>query len=123
MLKEKALSISILVLSLAIIISAIIIGNGMRSIGDYVSTGLSNMSQGLSNIGNNIYENNDSVVFRRNTYDLPTASAYLGISENKLIELIRANDSAIPYIKIGSDYIFSKGALDKWLETARVEIK
>jgi len=123
MLKDKALPFSIICLSISIIISAIIIANGMRSNGDYVGTGLSDMSQGLSNIVNNMYNNNANVVYTRNTYDLSTASSYLGIEESKLLDIVNEKDSGIPYIKIGNDYIFSKSALDKWLETARVEIK
>lgn len=36
---------------------------------------------------------------------------------------IHKKNSSILYIKIDNNYIFNKGALDKWLETAKVEIK
>lgn len=123
MFKENALAVSIFCLSIAIIISAVIVGNGIRNNGDYVSTGLSNLSNGVTNLGNNANTNTESLVYTRSTYDFPTASAYLGISESQLTSLISSKDSRIPYIKIGGTYLFSKHALDKWLETARVEIK
>lgn len=120
MLKEKALSFSIFCLSISIVISAIIIANGMKANGNYVNNGLYTISKEMNN---NISNYNNNEVYKRNTYDLPTAARYLGIPESKLIELVNTKDFGIPYIKIGNDYVFSKNALDKWLETARVEIK
>lgn len=122
MQNEKALSVSIYFLAICIIISAVIISNGLKSNGNYVNGGLSGVSNGLSNIGSSM-NNDNSAVYNRSTFDLPAAAAYLGISVSKLIDILNSKDSGIPYIKSGSDYIFSKGALDKWLETARVEIK
>lgn len=122
MLKEKALPVAIFGLAISIIISAVIVGNGLKGGGDSIFTGLSAVSQGISSAASS-NGNTDNVVYTRNTYDLPAASAYLGISEVQLIDLVNASDSGIPYIKIGSAYIFSKSALDKWMETARVEIK
>jgi hypothetical protein len=124
MLKEKTLSISIFCLSISFIISALILANGMKSNGEYVGSGLSNMSQGLNNIGNTINNYNNSVVDGRRTYDLRAAALYLGISEESLMNIVNSKDSGIPYIKISSSaYVFSKSALDKWLETARIEVK
>lgn len=60
----------------------------------------------------------------KNTFDLTTAARYLGISEGSLLNLVSDEESGIPYIKISnSAYVFGKTALDKWLETARIEIK
>jgi hypothetical protein len=41
----------------------------------------------------------------------------------RLIELTSAAGSGLTYVKVGDQYIFSKIALDKWLETVRLEIK
>lgn len=122
MLKEKLLPISIICLSISIILAAITVSNGMKNCGLYVGNGLSDIKQGLDSNGN-LDKNTSSVVFVRSTYDLPTASDYLGIKEDELISIIDKKDSGIPYIKIDNKYIFNKGALDKWLETAKVEIK
>lgn len=114
MQNEKALSVSIYFLTICIIISAFIISSGMKSNGNYVSNGLSGVSHGLSNIGSSMNNDNDAV-YNRSTFDLPAVAAYLGISVSNLIDILNAKDSEIPYIKAGSDYIFSKGALDKWM--------
>jgi excisionase family DNA binding protein len=124
MLKESKPSFAILCLSVYIIISANIIANGMKTNGEYISTGLQNASQKLSNSsGSPTNSNDESVVYNRNTYNLTTAALYLGISQSRLIEVTDNKDSGIPYVKIGSDYVFSKNALDEWLKTARFEMK
>lgn len=121
MLKEKILPISIFCLALSMIISASIIAKGMNKNGQYVSGGLSSIGSGLNDINNtinqfNIRENH------RNNYNLFEASVYLGISERRLTDLVNNKNSGIPYLKIEGYYVFSKSALDKWLETARVEM-
>lgn len=120
MFKEKTLSGAIVFLGISIIISSIIIANGMKNNGISVSAGLSNIGQGIYNISN--VENSKIINETKDTYNLNTASQYLGITDWKLKELIDNKDSGIPFIKIGEDYIFSKNALDKWMETARIEI-
>jgi excisionase family DNA binding protein len=117
MSKEKALLISVLCLSASIIISAVIIANGMRSQGDSVNAGLAQVGSGIVN------SSNSSTSYDTGILNLSTAAEYLGISDVELTDLIYAKDSGIPYVKIGSNFTFSKGALDKWLETARVEVK
>lgn len=123
MFKESTLAFSIFCLSIAIIISAVIVGNGIKRNGEYINTGLYNSSGRVVSVGNNTDTNTESVVYKRNTYNFATASGYLGISESQLMSIISSKDSNIPYIRIGSEYVFSKLALDKWLETARIEIK
>ena len=123
MIKVNAFSLSIFCLSIALIISAVIVANGIKENGYHTEIGLSKLPSGLTDLGSNTSANTESVVYVRNTYNLPAASAYLGISESQLMSLIDSKDSGIPYIKIGNEYLFSKHALDKWLETARVEIK
>lgn len=122
MLKDKSLSIAIYFLSISIVISAVIIRNGMKTSGNYISSGFSSINQGLNNIGANISTSTNNDINRRDTLNLFTASAYLGISESRLKQLVDEKDSAIPFVKIGDSYIFSKGAIDKWLQTTRLEM-
>lgn len=124
MSKDKFLSISILFLAISIIISAKIIANGMKYSGENNFRGLSSIASGINCIATTVENINSSgVVNARNTYDLYSAAAYLGVTEENLKQIVSDRDSGIPYIKVGEDYIFSKGALDKWLENVRVEIK
>lgn len=123
MFKENPLAASIFCFSIALIISAVIIGNGIKNNGNYICDGLLNLSNGVTNLASKADTNTDSAIFGRDTYNLPLAAAYLGISESKLIAIIHSKNSKIPYVKIGNDFVFSKHAIDKWLETARVEIK
>jgi excisionase family DNA binding protein len=122
MLKEKMLPVSILCLSISIIISASVISKGMQKSGQHVGAGLTYISSGLNNIASSA-NNNNSIQSGDNTFDLLTAANYLGISQGKLIELTKATISGPPYVKVGDQYIFNKIALDKWLETVRLEIK
>jgi len=124
MFKNMALSVSVFCLSISLIISALIIADGMKSNGAYVGSGLSNAAQGLDDIGSTLNYNYSNHSADESIYNLRTASSYLGISKESLIYLMNAENSRLPYIKISSSaYVFSKSALDKWLETARVEIK
>lgn len=106
---------SIFCLAISIIISASIISKGMRSNGEYVMSGLSSIGSGLRN-QSSIRESH------KNNYNLFEASMYLGISESGLTDLVNNKNSGIPYLKIDGTYVFSKNALDKWLETARVKM-
>lgn len=55
--------------------------------------------------------------------DLYLAATYLGIDTNDLMKIILTEEVEFPYVKVGNSYIINKKALDKWLETARFEIK
>lgn len=123
MLKEKMLPGSILCLAISIIISASIVAKGMKSNGDYVRTGLRDIGSGLNNISSNLnpYSNNQGIP--KDNYSLNEASIYLRISEYKLIDLVVNKGSGIPFVRIGTDYIFNRNALDKWLETAKIEMQ
>lgn len=123
MLKEKMLSISIFCLAISIIISASIVTKGMKSNGEYVRTGLGDIGSGLNNISGNLNPYNNNQRIPRDNYSLADASIYLGIPQAKLIDLVNNKGSGIPYIKIGSDFIFNRNALDKWLETAKIEVQ
>lgn len=129
MLKEKLLPISIFCLAISIIISASMVAKGVKSNGEYVGTGLGNIGSGLNNISSNFNYNNNNNVNNNNqgipkdNYSLDEAAIYLRIPQNKLEELVGNKGSGIPYVKIGGDYIFNRNALDKWLETAKIEVQ
>ena len=121
MQKYKFLSFSILCLSISIVVSAFIIGNAMKNTGYTIS---GSISGGINNIAGTVNNmNNSNLTYSRNTVTLSRAATYLGISELRLKEIVENKDSGIPYIKLGESYIFSKDALDKWMETARFETK
>lgn len=122
MFKERILPVSIIFLGISIIISASIIGNAMKVKGQYVSGGLGSISQGIINGSGNIVNNRNNQANLNSTLDLSEAASYLGISPDILMDVVKNKDSKIPYVKIGVDYIFSKDALDKWLETVRFEM-
>lgn len=123
MLKEKMLPISIFCLAISIIISALIVTKGMKNNGEYVRNGLRDIGSGLNNISSKLNSYNNNQGIPKDNYSLTEASIYLRISENQLIELVSSKGYGIPYLKIGSDYIFNKNALDKWLETAKIEVQ
>lgn len=122
MLKEKMLSISIFCLSISIIISCSILAKGIKDNGEYVGTGIVNIGSVLSNASNNLTVHYQDKAMSRDNYNLDDAAAYLGITRDKLVKLVDNKDSGIPYVKIENNYIFNKKALEKWLETARIEI-
>lgn len=127
MLKEKLLPISIFCLSISIIISGSIIAKGMKYNGESVNNGLYHISSGLNNINDAVFNNSNNNSINnedvRKNYNLYEAAEYLGVLESRLKDIVAIEESGIPYIKAGKDYIFNKNALDKWLETARVEVK
>ncbi len=112
---------SIFCLAISIIISASIISKGMNKNGQYVSDGLFSIGSGLNGI-NSVINQSSIRESHKNNYNLFEASMYLGISESGLTDLVNNKNSGIPYLKIDGTYVFSKNALDKWLETARVKM-
>ena len=123
MLKEKMLPISIVCLAISIIISASIVTKGMKNNGEYVRSGLGDIGSGLNSISSNLNPHNNNQDIPKGNYNLEEASLYLIISQTQLIALVLDKGSEIPYVKIGSDYIFNRNALDKWLETTKIEIQ
>jgi excisionase family DNA binding protein len=121
MLKEKILSISIFCLSISIIISSAIIAKGMEDSGNYIGSGMYNMSGQLAeSIHNAVYDINEN---SQDNMNIDTAASYLGLTVNDLVKVIHTEGIGFPYVKVGSNFIINKNALDKWLETARIEIK
>lgn len=135
MSKDKMLSISIFCLAGSLVISSLILASSIKSNGKYASSSLTDISgsintnaSSLSYIGDNLKFINETIsksnTTERSTFGLWSAASYLGIKHEDLMKIIDTPDSGIPYIKTEKDiYIFHKGALDKWLETARIEIK
>lgn len=121
MLKEKILPISIFCLAISMIISASIISKGMNKNGEYVRAGLGDIGYGLNGINSAINQSSIREI-RKDNYNLLEASEYLGIPESGLTDLVNNKNAGIPYVKIDGYYVFSKNALDKWLETAKVEM-
>lgn len=121
MLKEKLLPVSIICLAISMVISASIIAKGMKTNGEYVSGGLSGIGTGVNNISAAFNPNNQ--VIPQENYNFEQTARYLGIPTNKLVLLATDKGSGIPFIKVGTDYIFNKKALDKWLESARLEMR
>lgn len=117
MSKEKLLSISIFCLSLSIIISASIISKGMQNNGRFIGDGI---NQGLFNITNTISQENNNLD-SKDILSLDEASQYLGISQERLTQVI-IKDELIPCVQISGQFIFSKKALDKWVETSRFKM-
>ncbi len=121
MLKEKTLSFAIICLSVSIVISSLIIYKGMDRYGNYVSTGMYNMSNNLTqsmyDLSRYVFEDNDNIM------DIHSTARYLGLDVNDLIKVIHTEGVEFPYVKVGGRFIINRIALDKWLETARIEIK
>ncbi|MBE6053128.1 MAG: DNA-binding protein [Clostridium sartagoforme] len=119
MSKDKLLSSSIFALALSIIIAASIISKGIEAKGRYIADGI---FQGANNINTTIRDNSINNEESKSVFNASTASSYLGISEDRLMQLLNNEESGIPYVKIGEDFIFSKDALDKWIEESNFKM-
>lgn len=117
MTKEKLLPISIFCLSLSIIISASIISKGMQDNGRFIGDGI---RQGSFNITDTISQKNNNLD-SKDILSLDEASRYLGISQERLTQVI-IKDESIPCVQISGQFIFSKKGLDKWVETSRFKM-
>ena len=112
MSKDKLLSISIFSLAISIIIASSIISKGIENKGRYISDGI---YQGINNINTTIrdtYVNKED----KSILSLEEASNYLGVPQDRLMQIMNSDGSKIPYTKIGEHFIFSKDALNKWVE-------
>ncbi|MGG7059075.1 hypothetical protein ACQPUZ_12330 [Clostridium tertium] len=116
MAKDKFLPISIFALAISIIIASSNISMAIDNNGMNISNGI---SQGLNNINRDIFINDEANNSIMNRY---TASVYLGISEEILMQIMNNEESKIPYIDINGDVMFSKNALDKWVEESNFKM-
>ena len=120
MSKYKFLSVSIFTLALSIIISASIISKGIENKGRYIGDGLyqgaNNISTTIRDLSFNDKENNKDV------FTQDDAALYLGISQERLMQIINNEKSNIPYVKVAENFIFSKNALDKWIEESNFKM-
>lgn len=119
MSKDKLLPISIFCLAISIVIGTSSISKGIENKGRFIADGISN---GLYDISNTINQNNINKQEEKNNLNLYDAAEYLGISQDVLMQIMNKEETKIPYIKFGNDYIFSKSALDKWVEESRFKI-
>lgn len=125
----KNLSIALICLAAAVVIASIIVGSALRNAGENIGAGVSSLLSGLftladssrSESGNGVTAQQGSGEGKA-TLDLKETAVYLSIPQQRVLDLVAAKESGIPYLKLGDTYVFSKRALDKWLETARVEI-
>ena len=98
--KNKLLSLSIIILAISIVFCSLWIGSSIK--------------EGTNKIISFVSQENDVL-------DLNEASTYLKISSAELQNISNGINSDIPHAKINGNYIFSKAALDNWLESARFE--
>ncbi len=130
MLKEKLLPYSLFSLAIAIIISAFIISKGMESNGQYVNAGFDGISNRLSDINNILYQDSNNIVYQdsnnglspKDNFTLSELGEYLHLSDSQLLKLVGDENSGMPYINIDGIYTFNRSAINKWLETIRLEI-
>lgn len=119
--KDKLLPASIIFLGISLIISAMIISNGLEINGRFSGEGI---SIGLNNINNTIYDTINKIMNSDNSKEILTiseAADYLGISEDKLNKIINGSDgnkTGIPHTTIGNEYLFSRKALNEWVESS-----
>lgn len=111
-MRDKLLAISIIVLSFSLIIAASIIGKAIKT------APVSYFPNSL----NVALQQQQHQKTEEKAYNLKTASEYLGIVEFQLKQIIEDENNDLPYKKIGETYIFSKNALDKWLESGSTKI-
>lgn len=118
MAKEKLLPISIFSLAISLIISASMIANSMENNGRFVGDGI---SQGLFNISNTVSQENNDNLDSKDILSLDEASRYLGISQERLTQVIIKDDS-IPCVQISGEFIFSKKVLEEWVKTSKFKM-
>ncbi len=119
MLKDKFLPISIFALAISIVIGAAIISKGIENKGRFIGDGL---FQGANNISTTIRDISLNDKDNKSILNSDTASTYLGISEERLMQILNNKESGIPYVKVGKNFIFSKNALDKWIEESNFKM-
>ncbi|GFZ30451.1 hypothetical protein CSC2_09770 [Clostridium zeae] len=134
-IKGNAMPIAIVLLAISLFFSASILEKSMKQLansyelnGQSSANGMYAIAQSNSNIGNvmNNQNNNNLTINSTNNktmLDFVDTYRYLNMSEDDLNKLVASPDAKIPFLKVNGKYIFYKNALDKWLETARVEVK
>ena len=60
----------------------------------------------------------DTVYMEKSVMDVTEIAGYLGFSVRKIYELIK--NKQIPASKIGGQYRFVKGNIDRWLQEATI---
>jgi len=119
MSKDKLLPISIFCLAISIIIAASVISNGIETKGRYISDGIFQGANNINTTIRDIFINNED---EKTVLDKNEASEYLGVSIEGLMQIMNNEESKIPYIKVGEYFIFSKNAIDKWVEESNFKM-
>ena len=99
---NKLLPLSIIILAISIAFSAVWIGQSLK--------GVTNKNLSVTSQQNDIL-------------GLEEAAKYLNISKVELLSLTEGKGSNINFVKINGKYIFSKKALDKWVQASRLELQ
>lgn len=98
---------------IAVIILAVSLFSGSIVIGDSLNN-ISNQLQKLQTLGDDQSE--------KNILSLKEAAEYLSIQPQTLQNTIETTSVGIPYLKLEDKYIFTKGGLDKWLESNHIDL-
>ncbi|GFP76689.1 hypothetical protein [Clostridium fungisolvens] len=130
-IKGNAMPIAIVILGICLVFSVNSLKKSITDVasssefnGRSIANGMYAIAQSNSNISNVMNNQNNNLIMNGKTMlDFVDTYRYLNISEDDLNKLVANSDTKIPYLKVNGKYIFNKNALDKWLETARVEVK
>jgi excisionase family DNA binding protein len=107
--RNKLLAFSILTFSIALIISVKIFSTSLEKSAYEIRLGLESINKASGPVVNTSVE--------RDVMSIQQASNYLGISDSSLKRSIENKEIDIPYVRIESNYIFSKQAILKWMES------
>lgn len=120
--KEKLLPLSIICLAISLVVSSMIISKGLKESAFNTSGSLSGS---ISSIGSSIGQlsytikeiNNNTKEIDKDLMNMKEAASYLGTSETNLFYSIQNKSITVPYTMIEGNQMFSKKAIDKWIET------
>jgi len=107
--KEKLLPISLLCLAVALVMSSVIISRGITDSAKVISENLWQVKS--------VNNASPTIVANKDTMSSFEAAEYLYTNQELLIQDIENKKLDIPYVKINDNYVFSKNAINKWLET------
>ncbi len=115
-MKKDTLFYGMIFLGIALIVSSFILSNAIRQGNQLYGNLTGNLSGSFTSTsadviytGNKNYTNNDILI----TYD---AGILLGYQRDDFIRAIISGElEGIPYTKLGSEYIFSRKALEEWV--------
>ncbi len=113
--KSKVILISVVVFAISIVLSSFIIAVGLKDLGEIISYGLQSGSEKISSgLYNYASVQNRGSEDNKDILNLQEAAEYMKIQSSELLQLTM--NLELPSIKIGNKYIFSRKAIDKWME-------